>query len=119
MFEKLGISQVKGMLTGGKSYTGTLKFEATDKNTGKDIVIVFTTNMTFYAFNGSQVSYGGFGTISYKIQKQGFNVKSSKTDLKCEKNGNGVGVSEKKGSCAKRKKRRRKRKKAQIGRAHV
>ena len=92
VFEKLGISQVKGMLTGGKSYTGTLKFEATDKNTGKDIVIVFTTNMTFYAFNGSQVSYGGFGTISYKIQKQGFNVKSSKTDLKCEKNGNGVGV---------------------------
>ena len=56
------------MLTGGKSYTGTVKFEATDKNTGKDIVIVFTTNMTFYAFNGSQVSYGGFGTISYKIQ---------------------------------------------------
>ena len=92
VFEKLGISQAKGMLTGGKSYTGTLKFEATDKNTGKDIVIVFTTNMTFYAFNGSQVSYGGFGTISYKIQKQGFNVKSSKTDLKCEKNGNGVGV---------------------------
>lgn len=92
VFEKLGISQAKGMLTVGKNYNGTLKFEATDKNTGKDIVIVFTTKMTFYAFNGSQVSYGGFGTISYKIQKEGFNAKSSKTDLKCEKNGNGVGV---------------------------
>lgn len=92
VFEKLGISKAKGMLTVGKNYNGTLKFEATDKNTGKDIVIVFTTKMTFYAFNGSQVSYGGFGTISYKIQKEGFNAKSSKTDLKCEKNGNGVGV---------------------------
>ena len=92
VFEKLGISQAKGMLTVGKEYNGTLKFETTDKNTGKDIVIIFTTKMTFYSFNGNQVSYGGFGTISYKIQKQGFNVKSSKTDLKCEKNGNGVGV---------------------------
>ena len=78
VFSKLGIST--SVIPWAKEYTGTLKFEATDKNTNKDIVIVFTMNSSFYNL-GSGEAFGGFGKISYTIKKNGSNIKSNKTDI--------------------------------------
>lgn len=83
VLEKLGISQV---VPGAKTYKGTLKFEAKDKNTNKDVVIVFTMSTSFYNI-GSSEAYGGFGTINYTVKKSGGNIKSGKSDI------GGVGMS--------------------------
>lgn len=92
VFKKLGISQAKGMLTFRKPYTGTLRFEAKNKKDNKDIVIVFTMNMDFFAFGGSSSAYSGFGTISYQIEKAGFNAKSKKNEMNYESTGSGTGI---------------------------
>lgn len=84
VFAKLGIST--SVIPWAKEYTGTLKFEAKDKNTNKDIVIVFTMNTSFYNL-GSGEAFGGFGKINYTIKKSGGNIKSPKTDI------GGVGMS--------------------------
>lgn len=84
VFAKLGIST--SVIPWTKEYTGTLKFEAKDKNTNKDIVIVFTMNTSFYNL-GSGEAFGGFGKINYTIKKSGGNIKSPKTDI------GGVGMS--------------------------
>ena len=92
VFKKLGISQAKGMLTFRKPYTGTLRFEAKNKKDNKDIVIVFTMNMDFFAFGGNSSAYSGFGTISYQIEKAGFNAKSKKSEMNYESTGSGTGI---------------------------
>ncbi len=69
VFKKLGID--KKVLTFTHPYKGTLKFEAKNKNTGKNITIKFTADMDFYGFGGSDSSYGGFGTLNYKISSGG------------------------------------------------
>lgn len=84
VFAKLGIST--SVIPWAKEYTGTLKFEAKDKNTNKDIVIVFTMNTSFYNL-GSGEAFSGFGKINYTIKKSGGNIKSPKTDI------GGVGMS--------------------------
>ncbi len=92
VFKKLGISQAKGMLTFRKPYTGTLRFEAKNKKDNKDIVIVFTMNMDFFTFGGSSSAYSGFGTISYQIEKAGFNAKSKKSEMNYQGTGSGMGI---------------------------
>lgn len=64
---KMGID--KNIIPWMDSYTGTLQFEAKDKNTGKKITIKFTADMSLYTLGGS--AYAGWGTLKYKISSGG------------------------------------------------
>ena len=67
VLKKMGID--KNVIPWMDSYTGTLQFEAKDKNTGKKITIKFTADMSLYTLGGS--AFGGFGTLKYKISSGG------------------------------------------------
>ena len=67
VLKKMGID--KNVIPWIDSYTGTLQFEAKDKNTGKKITIKFTADMSLYTLGG--LSYAGCGTLKYKISSGG------------------------------------------------
>jgi len=69
VLKKLGID--KNVIPWGRSYTGTLQFEAKDKNTGKNITIKFTADMNLYTLGGNDFVHSGWGTLKYKISTGG------------------------------------------------